>query len=265
VHSFGTFRLTVIGTATLTLSDTISNILCMEMSLGVTRADVLSVEGGRRRGGGDHALLTEGVDGEAEGTSSGSTRRRLQDAALDLFGRDGFDNVTVDAIAAAAGTSRRTFFRHFATKEDAAVADFDARVELFAKLLARERGSGRTAVEHVAEAGRTVVSTILAEPDFYRKRYRIVFANPALVDRMTLADRRYEELIAEAVSEDFPGELGVLHARMFAAAAIALTNVVFERWVADPGMDPGPLIANGIAELGRAATSWQSQGGPATS
>jgi len=231
------------------------------MSLGVTRADVIGLEGGRRVSGDDHALLAQGVDGEAEGTSSGSTLRRLQDAALDLFGRDGFDNVTVDAIAAAAGTSRRTFFRYFATKEDAAVADFDARVELFAKLLAGERGSGRTAIEHVAEAGRKVVSTIWAEPDFYRKRYRIVFANPALVDRMTLADRRYEELIAEAVSEDFPTELGILHARMFAAAAIALTNVVFERWVTDSDTDPGPLFAKGIAELGKAATLWQSEGG----
>jgi AcrR family transcriptional regulator len=45
-------------------------------------------------------------------------RRVVMDAALELFRKDGFDRTTVDAIADAAGISRRSFFRYFANKDD---------------------------------------------------------------------------------------------------------------------------------------------------
>lgn len=45
------------------------------------------------------------------------TMEGIRSAALDLFERDGFEATTVDAIAAAAGIGRRTFFRYFPVKE----------------------------------------------------------------------------------------------------------------------------------------------------
>jgi AcrR family transcriptional regulator len=42
----------------------------------------------------------------------------IWDAAIDLFLKKGFDETTVDEIAEAAGTSRRSFFRHFESKND---------------------------------------------------------------------------------------------------------------------------------------------------
>jgi AcrR family transcriptional regulator len=39
-------------------------------------------------------------------------------AAIDLFAEKGFEETTVDDIVDAAGTSRRTFFRHFESKRD---------------------------------------------------------------------------------------------------------------------------------------------------
>jgi AcrR family transcriptional regulator len=39
-------------------------------------------------------------------------------AAIDLFAEKGFEETTVDQIVEAAGTSRRTFFRHFESKRD---------------------------------------------------------------------------------------------------------------------------------------------------
>ncbi len=58
-----------------------------------------------------------------ESDRAARTRARLQAAALDLFVRQGFEETTVEQIAAAAGVSHMTFFRYFPTKESVAVED----------------------------------------------------------------------------------------------------------------------------------------------
>jgi AcrR family transcriptional regulator len=45
------------------------------------------------------------------------TKRALQQAALDLFAKNGYDTTTTDEIAERAGVSARTFFRYFPTKD----------------------------------------------------------------------------------------------------------------------------------------------------
>lgn len=46
------------------------------------------------------------------------TRQRITSAALSLFTAQGYEATTLDAIAAAAGISRRTFFHYFKSKDD---------------------------------------------------------------------------------------------------------------------------------------------------
>src|ERR1700740_1247467 len=46
------------------------------------------------------------------------SRARLEQAALDLYAERGFENTTVAEIAARAGLTERTFFRHFADKRE---------------------------------------------------------------------------------------------------------------------------------------------------
>lgn len=52
-----------------------------------------------------------------------STAQRIQAAALALFARHGFDEVTVEQVARAADVSHMTFFRYFPTKESVVLAD----------------------------------------------------------------------------------------------------------------------------------------------
>lgn len=49
-------------------------------------------------------------------------RDEVAQAALRLFVEDGYDETTVDQICAAAGISRRSFFRYFSTKESVVVS-----------------------------------------------------------------------------------------------------------------------------------------------
>jgi AcrR family transcriptional regulator len=65
------------------------------------------------------------------------TLEEIADAALALFERQGFEATTVDQIAAAAGVSPATFFRHYASKEDVLFAHED---ESAAELLAMVAG-----------------------------------------------------------------------------------------------------------------------------
>ena len=49
--------------------------------------------------------------------SSGSTRRRILDAAYALFRRKGFTRVSMDDIAGAAALTKRTLYYHFKSKD----------------------------------------------------------------------------------------------------------------------------------------------------
>src|SRR5256885_3996797 len=51
------------------------------------------------------------------------TRWAIQEHAMRLFAQQGYDETTVEQIAAAAEISPSTFFRYFKTKEDVVVQD----------------------------------------------------------------------------------------------------------------------------------------------
>ncbi len=59
-----------------------------------------------------------------------ATRRRILDAAYELFYRKGFGRVGVDDIAAAAGITKRTLYYHFKSKDDLLAAVLELHSEL---------------------------------------------------------------------------------------------------------------------------------------
>src|ERR1700753_4310899 len=61
-----------------------------------------------------------------------STHEALRQAALKSFARKGFVNVTVTELAAEAGVTERTFFRHFPTKEAVLFQDYETQLEWLA-------------------------------------------------------------------------------------------------------------------------------------
>ena len=76
-------------------------------------------------------------------------RRLLQRAALELYGERGYEETTAAEIAAKAGVTERTFFRHFADKREVlfdgetALADVLSRAVLEAPPEIRVAGARR--------------------------------------------------------------------------------------------------------------------------
>jgi len=65
-----------------------------------------------------------------------AVRGELAQLAMDLFVENGYDETTIDDLAAAAGMSKRTFFRYFASKEELVMGKYEVLGEQLAEDLA---------------------------------------------------------------------------------------------------------------------------------
>jgi TetR/AcrR family transcriptional regulator, regulator of mycofactocin system len=72
-----------------------------------------------------------------------ATRQRLLDEGLRLFGERGYDGVTSAEIAASAGVTERTFFRHFATKADLVLANWHRHAAALEAAMAKQPDDAR--------------------------------------------------------------------------------------------------------------------------
>ena len=175
-------------------------------------------------------------------------------AAVDLFERNGFSATTIDDIAAAAGISRTTFFRHCATKEAAVLVD-DAGLE--SELLAvAGQASAAHPLRHLESAWERMTEVFDADPEgndrFLRVR-RLMRDNPQLLAAGLERDARLTEHIAVALSGR-PG-LDVLDAHAVAESFALGMRLTFDEWVRradDVPLSPPPVL-NDVYQQVRAA------------
>jgi len=152
-------------------------------------------------------------------------RRRIADAARDLFGSRGYDRTTVDAIAERAGVGRRTFFRHFRSKDDVIFADHE-RIE--AATAAHLAALGDVPpVRAVCSGAKLIFRSYADDPEVSVQRYELVRAVPAL---------RYNRLFSRYLRSRLGEAPGVrLYADVVAAAVVAAHNEVLRAWLLGGG------------------------------
>ncbi|MGH8878817.1 MAG: TetR/AcrR family transcriptional regulator [Stackebrandtia sp.] len=160
-----------------------------------------------------------------------STRDKILDAAAEVIGERGLARATTKAIAAAAGFSEATLYKHF-----------DSKTELFTAVLA-ERSPGdlsgalRRLAEHDDPAA-ALTDVAVAAVGFYRQGFPMaasLFAEPELLaaHRSDLAERGLGPHLAVAAVAAYltecrdNGEVSV-HADPHAAAALLL-GACFQR------------------------------------
>lgn len=110
-----------------------------------------------------HDRLTEMVGDIDPTTQRGKTRRRLLDAAADLFVTQGYRKTGIDEIARKAGIGKGSVYLHFATKADLLVAAA-AREKLRSLALAAEVYSGATAQDRLRGWVRASLLMVAASP-----------------------------------------------------------------------------------------------------
>lgn len=174
-------------------------------------------------------------------------RNRVERAALDLFTEHGFEEVTADQVADAAGISRRTYFRYYATKADAVWGDFAAHVDRLDELL-------RACVElPVLEA---ICAAYVAANDYeppalplLRQRMRLILTEPALQAHAQLRYADVDRVVAEYVAARTGAASTGLLPRLVATASRAAATTAFEAWLADPALPLGRALHRAFAEL----------------
>ncbi|TDC18149.1 TetR family transcriptional regulator [Streptomyces sp. 8K308] len=165
-------------------------------------------------------------------------RRQLAAAAMELFATKGYEATTVDEIAAAAGVARRTFFRHFRSKEEAIFPDHDDTLER-AKAVLDAAPAHENPIDTVCRGIKEVMKMYAAAPAVSVQRYRLTREVPALREREIASVARYERLFTRYLLGQFDenshnGDEPLL-AEVAAAAVVTAHNHVLRRWLRRDG------------------------------
>jgi AcrR family transcriptional regulator len=164
-----------------------------------------------------------------------AVRAEIAETAFQLFTQRGFDQTTVDDIAAAAGLSRRSFFRYFASKEDAVLGMLNAVGDAIAAELAA-RPAGEPPWTSLRRALDVLVTTYLGDPKVALARFRLIHHTPAL--RTTLLDKqdRWQRSLAQVLAARLGADpVHDLRPQLLAATALAALDVASRRWLASDG------------------------------
>lgn len=190
-----------------------------------------------------------------------ATRDSLHAAALELMSDRGFAGVTVETICTRADIAPSTFFRHFATKEDVVLSDFDERGrQLLDAIDAQPAGVGPAGLV----IGAAQMWRLSRRPsEVLRAEALLLSAEPALQARLDRTIIGWEQPIGERLAGRYGFDAGSLDVRLAAAFFVTAIRVVIREWaVSGAEEDVFTLGAHGI---GRVAEMIESMLGDAGS
>jgi AcrR family transcriptional regulator len=171
---------------------------------------------------------------------------RLAQAAMELYAERGFEQTTVAEIAARAGLTERTFFRHYADKREVLFAGAGALQELFVSTLASTRDSAAP-IDAIAAVLDAVGAAFQGRLEFARARHAVIVANAELQERELIKFASLAAALADAFRQRGVTEPA---ASLAAEAGIAVFKIAFERWIDDTNRrDLSQLIRESLDEL----------------
>ncbi|RVW09539.1 TetR family transcriptional regulator [Prescottella agglutinans] len=188
----------------------------------------------------------EGTEPDKSGEPA-DFRVHVANQAIRLFAEHGYEATTVDQVAAAAGVSRRTFFRQFRSKEDVIFADHESLLEQASAYLATTTEDPWVAV---CEAARLVFDRFRENRELSVRRYQVVQRVPALRERELVTGHRYERLFTDYLRGAVPSAKP-LDVVGFAASVTACHNYLLRAMIrGDETATPAELQRT-LAEIRR--------------
>jgi AcrR family transcriptional regulator len=132
-------------------------------------------------------------------------RQRILTAVSEAVSEIGYAAMTVEDIIKAAGVSRRTFYEHFKSKEEAFLVSYD---DISAQLMqAVESAFNRTDsfVTRVEDCMRAFLTLLAAEPAYANMCIvEVLVAGQTAIERRNAVMRQFTELIEKGAAEELP-------------------------------------------------------------
>ncbi|MFT9641686.1 mycofactocin system transcriptional regulator [Mycobacteroides abscessus] len=187
------------------------------------------------------------------GRRPSTTRDEITAVAMTLFAQHGFDEVSVDDIAAAAGIARRTVFRYYSSKNAIVWGDFDSHLGVMRALLDETADTVDTST--------ALRQAVLTFNDFpvdetprhrMRMRMRMILEVPALQAYSMLMYTGWRDVIAQFVARRSGTDPGSLLPQTVAWTLLGVALAAYEQWLADESSKLTTLLGKGFdaAEVG---------------
>ncbi|MEV6445933.1 helix-turn-helix domain-containing protein [Amycolatopsis sp. NPDC051716] len=177
---------------------------------------------------------------------------RLSKAALELFAERGYENTTVIDIAARAGLTKSTFFRHFQDKREVLFGGSTV-AGLLAEAVA---GAPETSapLEAVACAMDALDGKVFTAErrEFSALRRAVISAHPELREREALKGLALTAAMTDALRQRGVAELG---ARVAAELGALAMKIAYERWSCADAGDFGEAARRALDEVRAAVTA----------
>ncbi|MEV6609064.1 TetR/AcrR family transcriptional regulator [Kutzneria sp. NPDC051319] len=177
--------------------------------------------------------------------SGEDVRRRLQEAALALYRERGYDAVTAAEIAAAAGVTERTFFRHFPDKREVLFGGQDVVAAALARAIA-EVPDATAPMAVLGEAFRAMRPVLEVNRPFAAPRAELIASIPALRERELAKIATIQDAAARALAaRGIPDRQAVLAAQIGAATF----GLAIQEWMSDSAADFDSLLARAFQDV----------------
>jgi TetR/AcrR family transcriptional regulator, regulator of mycofactocin system len=177
-------------------------------------------------------------------------RDAIYDAAIELFAANGFDQTTVEEVAQAAGVSRRSFFRYYATKDDLLAQS----VVSYGAALTAAITASAAALTPLQVMRETVASGIRYTSSQPLTRQIIDISQRSVSARQAHASRlmEVEDSVSAAYAERFKNTSKYdIKPRLLAHLTISILNVAIISWYQGDHKDVSAAAKQVFANLTR--------------